>query len=86
MEKIENKWANTRESGNKARRLQNASNSFEKNTEKKAPGNTKELRQTVPRKKCRKNAKENTKTLQKLIRAPQTLSTVKLRPHVISYA
>ena len=32
---------------------------------KKAPGDTKEPRQTVPRKKTPKNAEENTKTLQK---------------------
>ena len=29
---------------------------------------------------------ENTKTLQKLIKTPQTLSTVKLRPHVTAHA
>ena len=28
---------------------------------------------------------ENTKTLQKLIKMPQTLSTVKLRPHVMTH-
>ena len=32
-----------------------------------------------------KNA-ENTKTLQKLIKMPQALSTVKLRPHVTTHA
>ena len=55
-----------------------------KNT-KEASGNTKELRQMVPRKKRRRNAEENTKTLQKLIKTPQTLSTVKLRPHVTAH-
>ena len=40
----------------------------------------------VPLKKSRKNAKENTKTLQKLIKTPQTLDTVKLRPHVTAHA
>ena len=29
---------------------------------------------------------ENTKTLQKLIKMPQPLSTVKLRPHVMTHA
>ena len=58
----------------------------EKKNAKKALGNTKELRQTVPRKKHRKNAEENTKTLHKLIKIPQTLSTVKLPPHVMTHA
>ena len=30
--------------------------------------------------------RENTKTLQKLIKMPQPLSTVKLRPHVMTHA
>jgi len=36
--------------------------------------------------KRERTAGENTKTLQKLIRTPQTLSTEKLRPHVMAYA
>ena len=49
---------------------------------KKAPGNTKELGQMVPERNAEKNAEENTKTLQKLIKMPQPLSTLRLRPHV----
>ena len=52
---------------------------------KNSPGNAKEHRQMVPLKKSRKNAEENTKTLQKLIKTPQTLDTVKLQPHVTAH-
>ena len=47
-------------------------NTLLRKNSKKALGNTKELRQMVPRKKRRKNAEENTKTLQKLIQMPPT--------------
>ena len=53
---------------------------------KKAPGNTKELGQMVPERNAEKNAEENTKTLQKLIKMSQPLSTVKLQPHVTTHA
>ena len=35
--------------------------------------------------KGKRRVGENTKTLQKLIKTPQTLSTVKLRPHVTAH-
>ena len=35
--------------------------------------------------KRERRAGENTKTIQKLIKTPQTLSTVKLRPHVMAH-
>jgi len=40
----------------------------------------------VIKNKRERRAGENTKTLRKLIRSPQTPSTVKLRPHVIALA